>query len=226
MENYALRLENISKIYQDGDSENQVLNNVSLNVNYGEVVAIIGPSGSGKTSLLSIAGALLSPTTGQVIIGNKVIDIKNKKEGTSIRSNQIGFIFQSHQLIPFLKVHEQLNYMKKIKDSHDNSTDINTILEELGLSKKANSYPKQLSGGEKQRVAIARAFINQPDIILADEPTASLDAKRGRQVMELFRNTAKKYNKATIIVTHDERVLDLVDTIYSIDNGQLVKVNK
>lgn len=225
MSKYALQLKNISMTYRDGNRENQVLDNVSLEVEQGEVVAIVGPSGSGKTSLLSIAGVLLSPTAGEIIIGDKKIHSKNKKEWVNIRANQIGFIFQAHQLIPFLNVQDQLEYMKNIASTKDNKFDVQAILKELGLSDLGTYYPSQLSGGEKQRVAIARAFVNQPDIILADEPTASLDSKRGRQVMEIFRNMAKKYGKAAVIVTHDERLLDLVDTIYTIDDGKLMKVN-
>ncbi|MDF2842723.1 MAG: hemin transporter ATP-binding protein [Herbinix sp.] len=218
---YALQINNVSKIYKDGEGTNQVLNKVSLKVKNGEFAAIVGPSGSGKTTLLSIAGALLTPTEGNVIIGNTIVAEKNKKEWTKIRREQIGFIFQSHQLIPYLTVKDQLFYMGKIS-KNGNFTDYALgLLEDLGLSKRLNAFPNQLSGGEKQRVAIARAFINQPDIILADEPTASLDGGRGRQVVELIKGETKKHKKAAVIVTHDERILDLVDSIYHIENGIL-----
>ncbi len=224
MSEYALQLNNITKTYKDGEGENTVLNNISLKLKKGEFVAIAGPSGSGKTTLLSITGALLSPTKGSVIIGDTSISDKNKKNWTSIRSEQIGFIFQNHQLIPYLNVREQLIYMCQIgkKSNKENLQNVDKLLEELGLSKRLKAYPNQLSGGEKQRVAIARAFINQPDLILADEPTSSLDGDRGRQVVELIRAQTKKNNKSAIIVTHDERILDIVDKVYKISNGKLI----
>lgn len=226
MSKYAIELKNISKIYKDGDSEYCALNNVSLAVKHGEVVAIVGPSGSGKTSLLSIAGALLSPTNGEVIIGDLNISQESKKTWTKIRRNHIGFVFQSHQLIPFLTTKQQLTYMSSLKETSYKDSYIDELITDLGLTKRKDAYPSQMSGGEKQRVAIARAFVNEPNIILADEPTASLDGVRGRQVMELFCQETKKHNKAAIIVTHDERVLDLVDTIYKIENGILTLVSK
>ncbi len=222
MAEYALQINNVSKTFKDGDGENHVLKDVSMKVKAGEFVAIVGPSGSGKTTLLSIAGALLSATTGNINIGDTVISSNNKKQWTKIRREQIGFIFQTHQLVPFLTVEEQLEYMSKIGINAKNADYANNLLNNLGLSKRLKAFPSQLSGGEKQRVAIARAFISQPDIILADEPTASLDSERGRQVVELIRNETKKFGKAAIVVTHDERVLDLVDTIYRIENGKLI----
>lgn len=230
MKKYAIQLNNVSKIYKDGDSENTVLDNISLKVKPGEFVAIVGPSGSGKSTMLSIAGALLSNTKGEVIIGDTLLD-KNKKNWNAIRREKIGFIFQYHQLIPYLKVEDQLKLIAKIsknKNKKEFEEYVNELLKDLGLLEKKNKYPNNLSGGEKQRVAIARAFMNKPDIILADEPTASLDGVRGRQVVEMIRNQVKKQNRAAIMVTHDERVLDLVDSIYRIENGEIsfVKANK
>lgn len=220
---YALQLNNVSKVYKDGDSENTILDNISLKVKAGEFVAIVGPSGSGKSTMLSIAGALLSNTKGEVIIGDTVLD-KNKKNWNTIRRENIGFIFQYHQLIPYLNVEDQLKLIAKIsknKNKKEFERYANELLEDLGLLDKKNKYPNNLSGGEKQRVAIARAFMNKPDIILADEPTASLDGVRGRQVVEMIRKQVKKQNRAAIMVTHDERVLDLVDSIYRIENGKI-----
>lgn len=227
---YAMQLNNVSKTYKDGDSENKVLDNISLKVKPGEFVAIVGPSGSGKSTMLSIAGALLSNTKGEVIIGDTLLD-KNKKNWNAIRREKIGFIFQYHQLIPYLNVEEQLKLIAKIsknKNKKEFEEYANELLNDLGLLEKKNKYPNNLSGGEKQRVAIARAFMNKPDIILADEPTASLDGVRGRQVVEMIRNQVKKQKRAAIMVTHDERVLDLVDSIYRIENGEItfLKTNK
>ncbi len=220
MVDYALQINNISKTFQDGEGVNDVLKDISIKVKAGEFVAIVGPSGSGKTTLLSITGALLSATHGTVVIDNMIISPTNKKDWTKIRRSKIGFIFQSHQLVPFLTVEEQLTLMGKIsKQAGKSST---TLLDDLGLTSRLKAYPNQLSVGEKQRVAIARAFVNEPDVILADEPTASLDSARGRQVVELIRDETKKHNKASMIVTHDERVLDLVDTVYRIENGSIL----
>lgn len=224
MRKYALQLKNISKTYKDGDSENTVLNNISINVKPGEFVAIVGPSGSGKSTFLSIAGALLSASSGEIIIGDTNLSEKDKKELADIRINQIGFVFQSHQLIPYLKVIDQLKLipqLSKNKNKKEVNDYANKLLKDFGLEHRLNHYPSKLSGGEKQRVAIARALMNHPDIILADEPTASLDGKRGREVVTMIKDEIKKYNKAALMVTHDERVLDLVDTIYRIENGNI-----
>lgn len=223
MTTYALQLKNISKVYQDGENEKTVLDKVSLKVKPGEFAAIVGPSGSGKSTMLSIAGALLSSTTGEVIIGDTRLDNKNKN-WNHVRREKIGFIFQSHQLVPYLNVEDQLNLIAKISKNNDKKefeAYADELLRDLGLENSKTKYPNKLSGGEKQRVAIARAFMNKPDVILADEPTASLDGPRGRQVVEMIRKVVKKQNRAAIMVTHDERVLDLVDVIYRIENGKI-----
>ncbi len=222
---YALQLNNISKSYQDGEQQNNILKNVSLEVKPGQFIAIIGPSGSGKSTFLSISGALLSPTDGSVVVGGEKLLNKQNKKLVKIRREKIGFIFQSHHLLPYLTAKEQLTLVldmnKKNGKSKMNADD---MLNDLGLSECSNKYPAKMSGGEKQRVAIARAFMNNPDVILADEPTASLDGVRGRQVVELIKKEVKKHNKAAIMVTHDERVLDLVDVVYRLENSQLKKV--
>ena len=231
MENYAIRLKHITKKYQDGDQENTVLDDISLEVKQGEFIAIVGPSGSGKSTLLSIAGALLSETSGEVMIGSTRVSEKNRKLWTKIRSEQIGFIFQNHQLMPFLTVEEQLKLVSDFSKKNQKKAEIlvrkklaDELLEDLGLGELKKKYPAKMSGGEKQRVAIARAFMNNPDVILADEPTASLDGKRGRQVVEMIRKEVKKHKKAAIMVTHDERVLDMVDVVYRLENGKLEKI--
>ncbi|WOO37555.1 ABC transporter ATP-binding protein [Anaerocolumna sp. AGMB13020] len=226
MGNNALELNNITKSYHDGEEENIVLNNVSLSVEYGEFAAIVGPSGSGKSTLLSIAGALLSPTSGEVRIGKTLLSDRNKKHWDKVRREQIGFVFQSHQLLPYLKVMDQLKlitWLSSRKDKKEQEEHAAKLLEDFGLNNRAAYYPDKLSGGEKQRVAIARALMNHPDVLLADEPTASLDKDRGRQVVEMIRKETKKYKKAALMVTHDERILDLVDSVYRIENGIITK---
>ncbi|KAE9634908.1 ATP-binding cassette domain-containing protein [Defluviitalea raffinosedens] len=222
---YALQLNNISKSYRDGEQQNNILNNVSLEVKPGQFIAIVGPSGSGKSTFLSIAGALLSPTDGSVIVGGQKLLKKQNKKLVKIRREKIGFIFQNHHLLPFLTAKEQLTFVMDMNKKNGRSKmNADEMLDDLGLSGCANKYPSKMSGGEKQRVAIARAFMNNPDVILTDEPTASLDGKRGRQVVELIKKEVKKHNKAAIMVTHDERVLDLVDVVYRLENATLKRV--
>lgn len=221
---YALELQNVKKTYEDGDLQKTVLNNISLQVKKGEFVAIVGPSGSGKSTMLSITGALLSADRGKMILGDTAIDEMSQKEWTKLRKDKIGFIFQNHQLLPYLTAGEQLKLIQKISRKKNVKVSVDEMLEDLGLTDCKNKYPEHMSGGEKQRTAIARAFMNDPDLILADEPTASLDGERGRQVVSMIRKEVKKRNKAAVMVTHDERILDLVDTIYRLENGNLTKI--
>lgn len=219
MRRCVLQLKNITKKYQDGNRENTVLNEVSLEVHAGELVAIVGPSGSGKSTLLSIAGALAAPTYGEVYIDGERLDWKKQSSLTKMRRQKIGFIFQGHQLIPFLTGREQLQV------SHDktgSNLSVDKIVKDLGLEECINQYPEKMSGGERQRLAIARAFMNEPEIILADEPTASLDGVRGRSVVKMLQEEAMKLGKGVVMVTHDERMLDLVNKVYRIENGKLI----
>ncbi|MBC1634200.1 ABC transporter ATP-binding protein [Listeria welshimeri] len=219
----TLMMKNIAKNYQDGEQVIEVLKNVSLEVAQGEFVAIVGPSGAGKSTFLSIAGALLSPTEGEIAIGEKTLNNLTSKELTKVRLEKVGFIFQGANLIPYLNVRDQLLVIAELsgekgKGAKDKADE---LLKELGLTARQNNYPESLSGGEKQRVAIARALMNNPDIILADEPTASLDANRGHKVVQMIADEVKRKNKAAIMVTHDERVLDLVDRVIRIEDGFL-----
>lgn len=218
MSEYAIELKNITKSYLDGTENKKILDNLSLSVKKGEFVAIVGPSGSGKSTLLSIAGMMLSPDDGKIILAGEDVTDKKKKEWTKLRSEHIGFIFQNHQLLPYLSSLEQLTLLSNKKSN----IDADAFLDELGLSDCKKKHPAKMSGGEKQRVAIARAFMNDPDIILADEPTASLDGERGRSIVEIISREVKKQNKAAIMVTHDERVLDLVDKVYRLKDRNLV----
>lgn len=217
MKKQLLALHHISKTFVDGGEKRTILDDVCLEVHEGELIAIVGPSGSGKSTLLNITGIMLEPEQGQVFLNGKNMTEKKKKEWTKIRKNEIGFIFQHHQLLPYLTAEDQLSvFGKRAKKS---AIDMEQMMEDLGIAGCKKRYPAQLSGGERQRVAIARAFVNDPSIILADEPTASLDETRGRQVVEMIREQIKKHKKAGIIVTHDKRVLDLVDRIYYLENG-------
>ncbi|EJV57201.1 hemin ABC transporter ATP-binding protein [Bacillus mycoides] len=223
-----LKLDQVSKVYGEGDTEVTALHPITLDVKEGEFIGIVGPSGSGKSTLLSIAGALLSPSKGNIYVSGKDITRLSEKEMTEVRLKRIGFIFQFANLVPFLTVKEQLLYIAKLKG--ENKTEANEYATELlktfGLTHRINHYPRQLSGGEKQRVAIARAFMNNPDLILADEPTASLDSKRAREVVEMMKNEVKKNKKAAIMITHDEKMLDVCDRILTLRDGKLLRKNE
>lgn len=220
-----LSLKNISKSYTEGSTTVQALKQASLEVAAGELVAIIGPSGSGKSTLLSIAGALLQPTEGTVTINGQDLGNLSPKKLASFRLHELGFILQTSNLIPYLNVLDQLLLVKKM-DSRVTKADkahAKQLLTELGLSDKFKKMPNELSGGERQRVAIARAFMNNSTVILADEPTASLDSKRAFEVVQLLAKEAKERQKAAIMVTHDERMLPLCDHVYRMEDGVLTK---
>ncbi|MGG0301132.1 ABC transporter ATP-binding protein [Bacillus albus] len=219
-----LKLDKVSKVYGEGNTEVTALHPMSLDVKAGEFIGIVGPSGSGKSTLLSIAGALLSPSKGDIYIREQNITKLSEKEMTDIRLKKIGFIFQFANLVPYLNVKEQLLYIAKLKkeNKQDSEKRADHLLTAFGLGERKNHYPNQLSGGEKQRVAIARAFMNNPDLILADEPTASLDSKRAREVVEMMKREVKESQKAAIMITHDERMLDVCDRILTLRDGKLI----
>lgn len=215
--------ENVSKYYKQGDQEFRALNHVSISVQPGQFVAVIGPSGSGKSTFLSIAGALLQPSEGEVTInGIRLSDMK-PKELAKLRLEHIGFIFQSSNLVPYLNVIDQLLVVKKMAGSitKKDKRSAEALLEEVGLGDKLHNFPDQLSGGERQRTAIARAFMNDPSIILADEPTASLDTQRAFEIVELISQGVRSRNKAAVMVTHDERLLKYCDKVYQMLDGNL-----
>ncbi|TXR60330.1 hemin ABC transporter ATP-binding protein [Bacillus sp. AY18-3] len=219
-----LKLDKVSKVYGEGNTEVTALHPMSLDVKAGEFIGIVGPSGSGKSTLLSIAGALLSPSKGDIYIREQNITKLSEKEMTDIRLKKIGFIFQFANLVPYLNVKEQLLYIAKLKKENKQESEkrADHLLTAFGLGERKNHYPNQLSGGEKQRVAIARAFMNNPDLILADEPTASLDSKRAREVVEMMKREVKESQKAAIMITHDERMLDVCDRILTLRDGKLI----
>lgn len=210
-------MKDIDKSYRDGEAQRMILDHVNLTVRAGEFVAIVGPSGCGKSTLLNIAGMMLSPDSGEIELCGQVVSALPKKKWTQIRREMIGFIFQNHQLLPYLKAGEQLSVLLK-----SDRKKIQELFSELGIEHLMNQYPARMSGGERQRVAIARAFASDAALILADEPTASLDSERGHHVVEMIQMEAHKRNKAAVMVTHDERVLDLADKIYQMEDGKLV----
>jgi len=220
-----LSIQNVSKTYAQADDVTHAVRNASLEVDAGELVAIVGPSGSGKSTLLAMAGALLVPTEGEVLIDGEPITGKSDSYLARVRLRQIGFILQASNLVPFLKASDQLEVMGYLAKADRKATRARAaeLMDELGIGGRANRYPEEMSGGERQRVAIARALINDPAVILADEPTANLDSKRGRSVVEMLSRLVREGGKAGVMVTHDERMLDLVDRTYHIADGVLVQ---
>ncbi|GAF14711.1 heme efflux system ATPase HrtA [Bacillus sp. JCM 19046] len=218
-----LDFQDVTKSFGDGEGRVDVLRSVELSVKSGELVCITGPSGSGKSTMLSLAGALLSPSSGTIKINGKDLSKLDEKARSDVRLNQIGFIFQSAHLLPYLKVEDQLHYIAKLAKMERKQAKARTaeLLDALGMTHRAKQYPVNLSGGEKQRVAIARAWMNDPDLILADEPTASLDAKRAREVVETLAKEVKAKDKAAVMITHDQRMFDLCDRVIVIEDGKI-----
>lgn len=219
----TLVLKDVSKIYGDGEERVVALDNVSLEAQAGELVAVVGPSGSGKTTLLAIAGALLSPTSGAVILNGRELTGASPAALGRVRLSDIGFVLQTSNLIPYLRARDQLLLIAELAGKRDRAAGIRAdeLLERLGLGRRARHYPDELSGGERQRVAIARALMNDPAVILADEPTANLDFSRGHDVVTMLAREVKQGNKAGVLVTHDERLLDLCDRVIRISDGKL-----
>lgn len=211
----------VSKNFIDGSREITALNETNFSVEAGEFVAVIGPSGSGKSTLLTILGGLQQPTEGKVNInGNKFSEVSDN-DRTELRFKEIGFILQASNLVPFLKVEDQMRLVNKVEGERYDEDKADELFEALNITELRNKYPKDLSGGERQRVAIARALFHDPAVILADEPTASLDTERAVEVVEILARETKNKEKATIMVTHDERLISYCDKVYYMEDGVL-----
>lgn len=226
MNSIALEVKDLVKTFAlDGTTINAV-DHVSFQVRSGEFVALVGPSGSGKTTMLSILAALLSPTNGQVLIDGQDMAKLNDKHRVKLRREKIGFTFQANNLIPFLTAKENVEFMLRLNGKADKAGRARSteILSRLGLNDRLHNLPAQLSGGQQQRVAIARALIHNPSVVLADEPTASLDTERAFQVVETFANLIHENNRAGIIVTHDLRMCQYVDRVLQMQDGKLVRI--
>lgn len=223
MENYSLLMEDVSKTFGADHTKVTALNNVSFSVKPGEFVSIIGPSGSGKSTFLTIAGSLQSPTSGKIYLGGAELGEMSQKKRSKLRLGKIGFILQGTNLVPFFSVKDQFKFIDKIEKRKFQKRKFEALLTSLDILSLADSMPRELSGGEKQRVAIAKALYNDPEIILADEPTAALDTQHAIDVVKLLAKEAHDKNKATIMVTHDPRMVEYSDTIYVLQDGQLTK---
>mgnify|MGYP000516208947 FL=1 len=220
----VLEFINVTKSYQDGNKEIEALKETNFKIEEGRFIAIIGPSGSGKSTFLTLAGGLQTPSKGQIIINGKDYTNLSEKERSKLRFNDIGFVLQASNLVPFLTAKQQLELVDRInKQKRQKLQDQKSLFKELGIDHLENKLPKDLSGGERQRLAIARALYNNPAIILADEPTASLDSDRAYEVVDLLSKECKEKNKSIIMVTHDNRMIEKCDYVYRMKDGILTK---
>ena len=220
----VLEFKNVTKSYQDGNKEIEALKETNFKIGEGQFIAIIGPSGSGKSTFLTLAGGLQTPSKGQIIINGKDYTNLSEKERSKLRFNDIGFVLQASNLVPFLTAKQQLELVDRInKEKRQKLQDQKSLFKELGIDHLENKLPKDLSGGERQRLAIARALYNNPAIILADEPTASLDSDRAYEVVDLLSKECKEKNKSIIMVTHDNRMIEKCDYVYRMKDGILIK---
>lgn len=218
-----IEFDQVTKDFRNGDQTIEAVKPTTLKLGKGEIVAIVGPSGSGKSTLLTMAGALQTPSSGRIVINEQEITQLSQKQLSNIRMNEIGFILQTSNLVPFLTVKQQFELLRKEKKDVMSDEVLQNMLERLGLNKVVNKLPEQVSGGQKQRVAILKALYTNPSLILADEPTASLDTENAMEVMRILRDMSKEQEKTCIIVTHDERLTDYCDQVFQLVDGRLTK---
>ena len=223
---YALETKNVIKKYETDYGTIFAVDEVSLNVVAGEFVALVGPSGSGKTTMLSILAALLQPTSGQILLDGDDLATMNDVDRVTMRREKIGFTFQANNLVPYLSAVENVELMLRLNKRLDKAGKMRAreLLARLGLGERMHNLPGQMSGGQQQRVAIARALIHNPSLVLADEPTASLDTERAYQVVETFAGLIHEQKRAGIMVTHDLRMCAFVDRVLQMQDGKLVKI--
>ncbi|WP_409327658.1 ABC transporter ATP-binding protein [Staphylococcus pseudoxylosus] len=216
-----LEFKDVTKYFKDGNQTIEAVKPTTVNFDKNELIAIIGPSGSGKSTFLTMAGALQTPTSGEIIINNKNISQMNQKALSGTRMQEIGFILQATNLVPFLTVKQQFKLLQKQKKDVLTSNEYAQLMEQLNLKMIENKLPSEISGGQKQRVAIAKALYTKPSLILADEPTASLDTDNAMEVMHILKEQTVQHNKTCIVVTHDERLTSFCDRVYHMEDGTL-----
>lgn len=216
-------IDEVRKTFKNGEVEEEILKGINLSLNEGEITALVGASGSGKSTLLTIAAGLQPATAGQVLFEEQNLTTMKTDQVRKLRASKFGFVFQFAHLVPFLTVEEQLLLMLDVAESplkkNEQKYEVNRLLELVGMEHRKTAYPSSLSGGEKQRVAIARAIIHQPKVLFADEPTASLDSQRSKEIMLLLKELTKTLNITTLMVTHDEEMLTYTDRIIRISDG-------
>ena len=217
-----IEVKNLNKIYGSGEAEVKALKNINLNIEQGEFVAIVGQSGSGKSTLLHLIGGVDIPSSGEVIIDGKNIYKLKEKELSILRRRKLGFIFQFFNLIPVLTAQENIEMPVLLDNGKIDKNYMNELLKLLGLEERRNHHPSELSGGQQQRVSIGRALANKPSIILADEPTGNLDSKNSKEVLELLKYCAKKYNQTLILITHDINIAKSADRVITIEDGEII----
>lgn len=218
-----LEIKNLSKIYGNGETEVKALDNVSFSVDKGEFVAIIGPSGSGKSTLLHILGGVDNATSGSVVIGGTEISQLDETALAIFRRRQIGLIYQFYNLIPILTVEENMTLPLLLDGRTPSKQQLDLLVKKLGLEHRLDHLPSQLSGGQQQRVSIGRALLNNPALLLADEPTGNLDSENSKEIVQLLRQFNKEYNQTVIIITHDERIALAADRVIAIEDGKITR---
>ncbi|KOS63967.1 ABC transporter ATP-binding protein [Lysinibacillus sp. FJAT-14222] len=220
------KIDEVRKTFTNGEVEEEILKGIDLSLKEGEITALVGASGSGKSTLLTIAAGLQPASDGHVIFEEKNMSNMSSEEVRKVRASKFGFVFQFAHLVPFLTVEEQLLLMLDVSESKlkksEQKNEVDRILKLVGMNHRKNAYPSSLSGGEKQRVAIARAIIHKPKVLFADEPTASLDSQRSKEVMLLIRDLTKTLNITTLMVTHDEEMLAYTDRIIKMSDGVIL----
>ncbi len=217
-----LKVENLTKTYGKGDNQVRAVDNISFSIEKGEFVAIVGSSGSGKSTLLHLIGGVDRPTSGKVYIEGKDIYSLNDDALAIFRRRQVGIIYQFYNLIPILNVEENITLPCELDGKKTDKKQLSELLTTLGLTKRRTHLPNQLSGGQQQRVSIGRSLINNPSIVLADEPTGNLDSKASEEIVELLRLSNKKYNQTIVIITHDLEIAKLADRVIKIEDGKIV----
>ena len=218
-----LEIKHLCKVYGKGETQVNALNDVSFSVTQGEFVAIVGPSGSGKSTLLHILGGVDTATSGSVIINGTDIATLNESSLAIFRRRQIGLIYQFYNLIPILTVEENLTLPLLLDGRKPEPAKVQAMVNRLGLQKRLKHLPNQLSGGQQQRVSIGRALMNNPALLLADEPTGNLDSENSREIIELLRKFNREQHQTVIIITHDEKIALSADRMISIEDGRVVK---
>lgn len=218
-----MKFDNVKKTFEDGQEVIEALKSTSFSINAGELVAIIGPSGSGKSTLLTMMGGLQRPTEGTITFMDEDISTMVEKERNILRFDQIGFILQASNLVPFLTIEEQFELVDKFAGKKHDSKRAEELMKEMDIYKRKDLYPSDLSGGERQRAAICRALFPNPKLLLADEPTASLDTEKAIQVVELLKKLTKDSERSTVMVTHDNRLLEYCDKVYRIVDGEMTQ---
>lgn len=216
-----LQLKSVEKVFGSGYTKVEAMKQTNFEAKAGELIAVIGPSGSGKSTFLTIAGGLQTPSNGDVYINGTPITELNEKKRSKVRLKEVGFVLQASNLVPFLNIKQQMQLLDKVKKNNLKGEELEQLYTSLGIEHLLKNFPSDLSGGERQRVAIAKALYTNPSIILADEPTASLDSDRAFEVMRMLKEITKEKNTTTIVVTHDTRLIDDCDKVYQITDGKM-----